>query len=145
MGGPSAIRTGAKRRWTLWLAGGLVIVTFVFGVVAYRHSASTRSAHSQRLIGRWLRPDGGYVLEIRSAAADGQLVAAYFNPRPIRVAEATYRRQSGDVLVFVELQDINYPGSTYSLRYLPGRDRLVGEYFQALQRQTFDVEFIRSN
>lgn len=34
-------------------------------------------------------------------------------------------------------------GWTYNLRYAPEQDRLVGDYFQAVQRQTFDVEFVR--
>jgi len=59
----------------------------------------------QRLAGRWLRPDGGYVLELR---------------------------------------DVNYPGSMYNLRYDPENDRLNGTYFQAVQRETYDVEFVRT-
>ena len=42
----------------------------------------------QFLKGRWLRPDGGYVIEIRQVDADGQLDARYFNPSPIRVVAA---------------------------------------------------------
>lgn len=38
---------------------------------------------------------------------------------------------------------MNYPGSTYKLIYDPARDALAGLYFQALQQQTFDVEFVR--
>ena len=38
---------------------------------------------------------------------------------------------------------MNYPGSTYKLIYDPARDVLAGLYFQALQQQTFDVEFVR--
>ncbi len=38
---------------------------------------------------------------------------------------------------------MNYPGSTYKLVYDPGRDVLGGLYFQAVQQQTFDVEFVR--
>ncbi len=106
--------------------------------------SSDYSRKAQRLVGRWLRPDGGYVLEISSAKPSGQLEASYFNPRPIHVAQAQCRREGREVAVFIELQDINYPGSTYSLRYVPAEDRLVGEYFQALQRQTFDVEFVRT-
>ena len=34
-------------------------------------------------------------------------------------------------------------GSTYKLVYDPGRDVLGGLYFQAVQQQTFDVEFVR--
>jgi len=38
----------------------------------------------------------------------------------------------------------NYPGSTYTLQYDPASDRLKGTYFQAVQRQTFDIEFMRA-
>lgn len=38
---------------------------------------------------------------------------------------------------------MNYPGSTYKLIYDPSRDVLAGLYFQAMQQQTFDVEFVR--
>jgi hypothetical protein len=98
---------------------------------------------AERLVGRWVRPDGGYVLEIRSAQADGRLDAAYLNPRSIKVSRAEWRREEGRLLVFVELRDVNYPGSTYNLRYVPDKDRLVGAYYQAVQKQTFDVEFAR--
>ena len=40
----------------------------------------------ENLIGRWLRPDGGYIIEIRSVSADGRMDAAYLNPRSINVA-----------------------------------------------------------
>jgi hypothetical protein len=100
-------------------------------------------AGAERLVGRWVRPDGGYVLEIRSAQAGGRLEAAYLNPRSIKVSRAEWRREEGRLLVFVELRDVNYPGSTYNLRYAPDPDRLVGAYYQAVQRQTFDVEFVK--
>jgi len=98
---------------------------------------------TERLVGRWVRPDGGYVLEIRSAQAAGRLDAAYLNPRSIKVSRAEWRREDGRLLVFIELRDLNYPGSTYNLRYVPDKDRLVGAYYQAVQRQTFEVEFAR--
>jgi len=44
----------------------------------------------------------------------------------------------------VELRDANYPGSTYSLQYDATIDRLKGTCFQAVQRQTFDIEFVRA-
>jgi hypothetical protein len=106
-------------------------------------AAKAESVSEQRLVGSWLRPDGGYVLEIRSAQPDGRLEAAYLNPRPIHVARAEWRREGGRLRVFVELRDVNYPGSTYTLDFSPEPDRLVGAYFQAAQQQTFDVEFVR--
>ncbi len=97
----------------------------------------------QRLEGRWVRPDGGYVLELRNIKKDGSLTAAYFNPRPIKVFRAEAGRKDGRITLFVELRDVNYPGSTYTLQYDPATDRLKGTYFQAVQRQTFDIEFMR--
>jgi len=49
----------------------------------------------------------------------------------------------GRLLHIVEFRDVNYPGSTYNLRCAPDKDRLVGAYYQAVQRQTFDVEFVK--
>ncbi|MCE9555762.1 MAG: hypothetical protein K8T91_20640 [Planctomycetes bacterium] len=93
--------------------------------------------------GRWQRSDGGYVLEIRSVNADGTLDAAYLNPRPINVAKAVASREGASLKVFIELRDKNYPGSTYQLVYEPQADQLSGVYFQAVERQQFEVAFAR--
>ncbi len=95
------------------------------------------------LIGRWLRPDGGYILEIRDIDAGGKIDAAYLNPRPIHVARAEATRDGSALKVFVELRAPGYPGSTYTLTYDPKRDRLAGVYFQAALQQSFDVVFVR--
>jgi len=95
------------------------------------------------LIGRWLRPDGGYVLEIREAAADGKLEAYYFNPRSINVHRAEASRVQSNLKLVVELKDAGYPGSTYALLYKPDQDVLVGYYYQAGRKQYFEVYFVR--
>jgi hypothetical protein len=95
------------------------------------------------LLGRWVRPDGGYVLEIRSVDSQGIIEAAYFNPNPIHVEKAAALREDGVTKVYVVLRDINYPGSTYTLAYDPLRDLLQGIYFQAIQQQNFEVAFQR--
>lgn len=93
---------------------------------------------------RWLRPDGGYILEIRGVDdASGKLEAAYLNPRSINVSKAQASRDGASLKVFVELRDVNYPGSTYTLAYDPASDQLQGMYYQALQGQSFDVVFTR--
>jgi hypothetical protein len=97
----------------------------------------------RRLEGRWVRPDGGYILELRNIQKDGSVAAAYFNPRPINVFRAEVSRKDGTITLFVELRDVNYPGSTYKLLYDAATDRLRGAYFQAVQGQIFDVEFVR--
>ncbi len=97
----------------------------------------------QKLVGRWQRPDGGYVLAIESATSDGALVAGYFNPKSIHVAKSDARTDGDALKVFVELQDVNYPGSTYTLRYDPKTDRMEGIYYQAALNQQYDVLFLR--
>ena len=101
-------------------------------------------ADSKRLIGHWERPDGGYILEINEIVKDGILKAAYYNPRPINVARAEFSRKDGALTIFIELRDINYPGSKYNLKYDPVSDKLTGTYFQAVQGETYAVEFSRS-
>jgi hypothetical protein len=97
----------------------------------------------EKLKGRWLRTEGSYIIEIRSVEASGKMNAAYFNPRPINVAKAEAMKAGENLGVFVELRDVNYPGSTYTLTYQPATDRLAGTYFHALSGQNMDVEFSR--
>jgi hypothetical protein len=97
------------------------------------------------LEGRWVRPDGGYILDLMRIGGDGKVRAAYFNPRRINVARAElHYRDDGTIRLFIELRDVNYPGSTYNLLYDPKTDSFVGTYFQAVQKATYDVEFVRS-
>jgi hypothetical protein len=105
---------------------------------------SSGQADFQRLGGRWVRPDGGYVLEVREVTEDRGLKAAYFNPRPIHVARAELRLEEDRIRLLVELRDVHYPGSTYNLQYDPESDRLEGTYFQAVEKQMFDVHFFRA-
>jgi hypothetical protein len=105
--------------------------------------AATAHPELQRLEGAWVRPDGGYVLEVRSVAADGTVDAAYFNPRPIHVSVARADWFDGDAHLFVEFDDDNYRGSTYQLDRMADRDVLHGTYYQAEMGQTFEVVFIR--
>jgi hypothetical protein len=95
------------------------------------------------LKGRWLRPDGGYIIQIKNVDGSGRMEAGYFNPRPINISKAEAKRESGKIKVFVELRDAGYPGSTYTLAYDPKEDVLRGVYYQAAMKQSFDVYFTR--
>jgi hypothetical protein len=97
----------------------------------------------EQLKGRWVRPDGGYIIEITSVGEDGKLAAKYYNPRSIHVEKAEAVQKDGKIEVFIELQDINYPGSTYRLVYNTEKEVLQGTYFQALERQQFEIYFKR--
>ena len=105
--------------------------------------AKEAKSDSNKLLGRWLRPDGGYVIEISKIRANGRLEARYLNPRPINVSVAEASHRKDELRVFIELQDVGYPGSTYTLLYDPQRDILRGTYFQAAMEQAFDVMFVR--
>ncbi len=105
-------------------------------------AAGTNSPY-QRLLGRWVRPDGGYVIEIKNAEPGGKLDANYFNPNPIHVGRAEASGQGSMIKVVVELRDENYPGSTYTLAYDRTSDTLKGIYFQAVQREEYEVQFER--
>lgn len=105
--------------------------------------SSASVADLENLIGRWQRPDGGYVLEVRSVADGGVVEAAYFNPNPINVSAAEASSWRGSATLFVEFDDVNYRGSTYQLTHEADRDILHGTYYQAALGQTFEVVFVR--
>ena len=135
------------RRTLLVIAAVLVAAGILAAAVAFRggESQQTSDAGFGKLNGRWLRPDGGYVLEIRGASAGGAIDVAYRNPQPINVARAEATHAGSSVKVFIELRAPGYPGSTYTLTYDAQRDQLQGTYFQAALGQSFAVAFVRMN
>jgi hypothetical protein len=158
------VKPGARRASILivtlvLVAGGVAAVVLLRGGAltgkgAHLSSSSAMGDHPpvaavapnagfQVLHGRWLRPDGGYVLDIREVGATGTIDAVYLNPQPITVAMAEATRDGSTLKVFVELRGPGYPGSTYTLTYDPQRDQLAGIYFQAALQQRFDVVFVR--
>lgn len=106
-------------------------------------SKSDAVKDKQVFMGRWIRPDGGYVLEFHEGQTEGRLNAAYYNPKPINVARAEFTLDNDIFSIFVELRDFNYPGSSYRLNYDPKTDCLIGTYFQAVDKITYNVMFIR--
>jgi hypothetical protein len=99
---------------------------------------------AKELEGRWIRENGGYVLVLQGIKPDGSMKAFYLNPRSINVHEASWKFEDKRVILYVELRDVNYPGSNYSLMYRAANDVLWGSYFQAVQKQTMKVRFVRS-
>ena len=97
------------------------------------------------LPGRWVRPDGGYVITIKSVDAAGELDAAYANPSPLPFARAEATREGKTLKLFFELRAGGYNGSTYTLTHDPLKDILKGVYFQAVAQQKFDVYFARAD
>lgn len=99
----------------------------------------------EKLVGKWRRPDGGYLLEIKQVDGQGNLEAGYYNPRPINVSQARASADGAMAKVYIEMRDVNYPGSNYNLVYDAKNDILSGIYFQAVQKQRFEVIFVREN
>jgi len=149
-----------KQRFSVkWVVLIVAIIAGAAGLIGYQfrptesdqmplsaagQSKSGQTVEFHRLIGRWLRPDGGYLIEIRNISSGGKVEAAYFNPRPINVSRAEVFRKKGGLEVFVELRDTGYPGSTYTLTYNPQQDMMTGIYFQATLGQSFEVIFVRA-
>ena len=121
----------------------LIAVVLTVGIAAAVTLLRGANGGFDNLNGRWLRPDGGYVLEIRAVDASGKIDGTYLNPKPINIAKAEATRDGSTLKVFIELRAPNYPGSTYTLTYDPQHDQLRGIYFQAVQRQNFNVFFVR--
>ena len=96
---------------------------------------------SEKLSGSWLRSDGTYSISISNVEPEGKLEAAYFNPNPINVGRSEWGMQDKKLLLYVEMDDVNYKGSNYRLTYIEKSDQLVGYYFQAGTNQTYNVSF----
>jgi hypothetical protein len=137
------------------LARSVVVLVFAAVACAASAQAQTPAASPARpgakaaasfgvLVGRWVRPDGGYVIAIRGVDASGKIDAAYANPRPLPFARAEGAREGQTIKLFFELTAGGYNGSAYTLTYDPLNDVLKGVYFQAVGQQKFDVYFTRA-
>jgi hypothetical protein len=135
------VAVAAIASWALWRPRPLDSPAPSAGATAT--APSPTSPAFAPLIGNWVRPDGGYVLSVSGIAADGTATVAYFNPRPIRVGRAEARREEAGLGLFVEFDDRDYPGSKYTLTYDGRNDVLRGIYYQAVQRASYDVAFVR--
>lgn len=152
---PKASRSSAKKKrfgiW--WLVLGLVVVVAAVLFFTKGPLPGTGPAESEEtppakpdfdlLIGDWVRHDGGYVIRIEGVDPDGKVSAGYFNPRPINVSSASVSDDSGQIKLFIRLQDQGYPGSTYDLIYSQENDAFIGVYYQAAMGQSFEVVFLR--
>jgi len=138
-----------KNKIILISASAAIILIVVLNYFITNNGSDTvpsdsKSVDKNLLVGDWVRTDASYLIKISSVNEDGTLNAQYFNPNPINVGSAKWEENYGNLRIFIELQDINYPGSKYTLNFLPDRDILAGEYYQAVQGSTFYIEFIRN-
>jgi hypothetical protein len=132
------MRMQTLKRIAFFFATGLACV-FLVSPLAFAQAQRDFMA----LKGRWVRTDGGYVIEIKSVDPGGRMQAAYYNPNPINVSRAEAARSGAAVTVFIELRGPGYPGSTYTLIHDPKSDELKGIYHHAGLQKNFEVVFIR--
>jgi hypothetical protein len=136
------------------LARSLVVLVFAAVACVASAQAQTPAASPGRpgakaaaglhvLVGRWVRPDGGYVITIKGVDASGKLDAAYANPNPLPFARAEAARDGKTIKLFFELTAGGYNGSTYALTFDPVSDVLEGVFYQAVAQQKFNVYFAR--
>lgn len=94
--GSKSSETPPKRRLSFkWIVLIVAVLTAAVSLVVYHFQPtgsdqmpvspagqpkSGPTVEFNKLIGRWLRPDGGYVIEIRNISSGGKMEAAYFNP-----------------------------------------------------------------
>ena len=126
----------------------LLIIVVIFLIVNSNDDqlkSEIKSSDKELLVGYWLRTDADYIIKINSVNDIGTIEAQYFNPKSINVGSALWENNHGNLKIYIELRDVNYPGSNYTLNYLPDRDILAGEYYQAVDKLTFYVEFERNN
>lgn len=98
---------------------------------------------AEKLSGSWMRTDGPYSIVISDVVEQGKITATYFNPNPIQVESAEWEVKDEQLTVRVALNDVNYRGSKYELIYDEKTDQMLGKYYQAGTRQTYDITFKR--
>lgn len=126
-----------------WLGATIALLGLAGTAFAQAPDATAPEAGLDLLKGRWVRPDGGYVITIRDVASDGKLNASYANPNPLPFARAEASRDGETIKLFFDLRAGGYDGSTYTLTYDPKFDVLKGTYYQAVAKQKFGVYFAR--
>jgi hypothetical protein len=123
----------------------IILVFFITKNGGDTVSSNRKASDKNLLVGDWIRTDGSYLIKINNVNKDGTLEAQYFNPKPINVESAIWEESYSNLKITILLRDVNYPGSKYTLNYLPDRDILAGDYYQAAQGLNFYVEFVRKN
>ena len=123
------------------MAAAVLVVAVIAGFVVF--PLAEKNADYTPLLGQWVRPDGGYILDIRNVQSDGKLEAAYLNPKSINISKANANVEAGQIELFVELRDKHYPGSYYTLTYDSQKDILIGVYHHLGIGQNMNVFFSR--
>lgn len=133
-------RKKKKNKLALYLLILIIPIAYYFIFHLNKDEITTEDA-TEYLVGSWQRTEGNYIIKIDKVKEDGLLDAAYFNPGPINVGRAGWRVHEKILQIYVVLDDVNYPGSTYELSYNKETKMLDGTYYQATMKQTYQISF----
>lgn len=120
----------------------LLVVLCSWSDISFAAKASFIDSEKKLVEGSWVRFDAPYVI-VLSPNQNGELLATYFNPQPIRVEKTETAEKDGLLYILVRLRDVHYEGSFYLLSYERAKDLLLGSYFHAASGQQFEVGFKR--
>jgi hypothetical protein len=108
------------------------LLFFSFFIFVNDTQAQSGTTDYEKLVGKWVRPDGGYILVIKNVRFDGSIEAEYLNPNRISISKAHVKTELGKINIFVE-----------TLTYDKDTDSLVGVYHHLGINKKFDVHFMR--
>ena len=139
---PKYSRKKKRNSYLLFLFIIIIPIAYYF-IFHMNNNKITSKDATEYLVGSWQRTDAVYRIEITAVGDEGMLDAAYFNPNPINVGKSGWRVHEKVLQIYVQMDDVNYPGSFYDLRYNKEKDILHGTYYQAVAKETYNVSFKR--
>jgi hypothetical protein len=80
-------RAVARCRTDWWIAGVIFLTLIVtMDCRIWENNAAAAEPDPSKLIGRWLRPDGGYLLELSDVNYEGSTYLLAYDPKTDRLA-----------------------------------------------------------
>ena len=97
------------------------------------------SGDFDKLIGRWRRTDGGYIIEVRGIDANGRMDAAYYNPAQINEYGVTFSvgRELEQVLMSIGVNYVFGSGDSFGYTIDPDTQEVVRAVTTAKESQLY--------
>jgi hypothetical protein len=150
-----------KKTTILSILSGLFVILFIVPMQSWQLSAKNENPNANVVFenltgtkhpdqqdedlikGVWGRSDAADEINISEILNNGLLKATFYNPKMINIEKAVWTNSSDVLRIYILLREDKYPGSSFSLNYLPEKDLLLGVYFDALTNESHAVTFNR--